>query len=239
MSGNFVYNRVLLKLSGETLKGGLDHGYDAEAVKAVVGRIKPLVDNGLEVAIVVGAGNLWRGVMGAGSGMEPVTCDHMGMLATMMNALCLRDFFNAAGLTAEVYGAAAYGTVIPAFDRTRAIRDLEAGKVVIFAGGTGSPFFTTDTTAALRALETDCEAVLKATKVDGVYSADPFKDPHATRYATLSFEEALSKQLKVMDAAAFSLCREHDLPIVVFNFFDTGSLERVVAGDTAAGTVVR
>ncbi|MPN44857.1 Uridylate kinase [bioreactor metagenome] len=129
--------------------------------------------------------------------------------------------------------------MIPAFDRARAICDLEAGKVVIFAGGTGSPFFTTDTTAALRALETDCEAVLKATKVDGIYSADPFKDPNAVRYSTLSFEEALSRQLKVMDAAAFSLCREHDLPIVVFNFFDAGSLERVVAGDPAAGTVVR
>ncbi len=239
MSDKFVYNRVLLKLSGETLKGSLDHGYDAEAVKAVVARIKPLIDNGLEVAIVVGAGNIWRGVMGAQTGMDPVACDHMGMLATMMNALCLREFFNAAGLTAEVHGATAYGTVIPAFDRARAIRDLEAGKVVIFAGGTGSPFFTTDTTAALRALETDCEAVLKATKVDGIYSADPFKDPNAVRYSTLSFEEALSRQLKVMDAAAFSLCREHDLPIVVFNFFDAGSLERVVAGDPAAGTVVR
>ncbi len=239
MAGNFVYNRVLLKLSGETLKGKFDHGYDADAVRGVVNRLKPLVDQGLEVAVVVGAGNIWRGVMGADSGMDPVNCDYMGMLGTMMNALCLREFCNAGGLASEVYGATAFGTAIPAFDRTRAMRDLEAGKVVIFAGGTGSPFFTTDTTAALRALETECDAVLKATKVDGIYTADPFKDPNAVRFKVLSFEEALSKQLKVMDAAAFSLCREHDLPIVVFNFFDAGSLERVLAGDNTAGTVVR
>ena len=239
MSGNFVYNRVLLKLSGETLKGKFDHGYDAEAVRNVVSRIKPLVDQGLEIAIVVGAGNIWRGVMGANTGMDPVNCDYMGMLGTMMNALCLKEFCNNNGLNAEVYGATAFGTAIQPFDRSKAMHDLEAGKVVIFAGGTGSPFFTTDTTAALRALETQCDAVLKATKVDGIYTADPFKDPNAVRYKVLSYEEALSRQLKVMDAAAFSLCREHDLPIVVFNFFETGSLERVVLGDTAAGTVVR
>ena len=239
MSGNFVYNRVLLKLSGETLKGKFDHGYDSDAVKAVVNRIKPLVDQGLEIAIVVGAGNIWRGVMGANTGMDPVSCDYMGMLGTMMNGLCLKEYCNANGLSAEVYGSMAWGTAIEQFNRTKAMRDLEAGKVVIFAGGTGSPFFTTDTTAALRALETQCDAVLKATKVDGIYTADPFKDPNAVRYKVLSYEEALSRQLKVMDAAAFSLCREHDLPIVVFNFFESGSLERVVMGDTSAGTVVR
>ena len=239
MSGNFVYNRVLLKLSGETLKGSFDHGYDSNAVRNVVGRIKPLVDHGLEVALVVGAGNIWRGVMGANTGMDPVTCDYMGMLGTMMNALCIKEFCNTNGLEAEVYGSTAFGTAIPAFDRSKAMRDLSAGKVVIFAGGTGSPFFTTDTTAALRALETQCDAVLKATKVDGIYTADPFKDPNAVRFKVLTYEEALSRQLKVMDAAAFSLCREHDLPIVVFNFFESGSLERVVMGDTSAGTVVR
>ena len=239
MSGNFVYNRVLLKLSGETLKGKLDHGYDAESVRNVVARIKPLVDQGLEIAIVVGAGNIWRGVMGANTGMDPVTCDYMGMLGTMMNGLCLKEFCCNGGIDAEVYGSTPFSTAIKPFDRAQAMRDLEAGKVVIFAGGTGSPFFTTDTTAALRALETQCDAVLKATKVDGIYTADPFKDPNAVRFKVLTFEEALSRQLKVMDAAAFSLCREHDLPIVVFNFFETGSLERVVMGDTAAGTVVR
>ena len=239
MSGNFVYNRVLLKLSGETLKGKFDHGYDADAVRSVVARIKPLVDQGLEIAIVVGAGNIWRGVMGANTGMDPVTCDYMGMLGTMMNGLCLKEFCCNGGIDAEVYGSTPFSTAIKQFDRAQAMRDLAAGKVVIFAGGTGSPFFTTDTTAALRALETQCDAVLKATKVDGIYTADPFKDPNAVRFKVLTFEEALSRQLKVMDAAAFSLCREHDLPIVVFNFFETGSLERVVMGDTAAGTVVR
>jgi len=239
MSGNFVYNRVLLKLSGETLKGKFDHGYDAEAVRNVVARIKPLVDQGLEIAIVVGAGNIWRGVMGANTGMDPVTCDYMGMLGTMMNGLCLKEFCCNGGIDAEVYGSTPFSTAIKPFDRASAMRDLAAGKVVIFAGGTGSPFFTTDTTAALRALETQCDAVLKATKVDGIYTADPFKDPNAVRFKVLTYEEALSRQLKVMDAAAFSLCREHDLPIVVFNFFEAGSLERVVLGDTAAGTVVR
>ena len=239
MSGNFVYNRVLLKLSGETLKGKFDHGYDAEAVRNVVARIKPLVDQGLEIAIVVGAGNIWRGVMGANTGMDPVTCDYMGMLGTMMNGLCLKEFCCNGGIDAEVYGSTPFSTAIKPFDRASAMRDLAAGKVVIFAGGTGSPFFTTDTTAALRALETQCDAVLKATKVDGIYTADPFKDPNAVRFKVLTYEEALSRQLKVMDAAAFSLCREHDLPIVVFNFFEAGSLERVVMGDTAAGTVVR
>lgn len=239
MSGNFVYNRVLLKLSGETLKGKLDHGYDADAVRSAVARIKPLVDQGLEVAIVVGAGNIWRGVMGANTGMDPVTCDYMGMMATMMNALCLKEFCNNSGLNAVVYGSTPFSTAVPQFDREKAMNDLSAGKVVIFAGGTGSPFFTTDTTAALRALETQCDAVLKATKVDGIYTADPFKDPNAVRFKVLSYEEALSRQLKVMDAAAFSLCREHDLPIIVFNFFEAGSLERVLAGDTAAGTVVK
>lgn len=239
MSGNFVYNRVLLKLSGETLKGNLDHGYDADAVRGVVARLKPLVDQGLEIAIVVGAGNIWRGVMGANTGMDPVNCDYMGMMATMMNALCIKEFCTAANLEARVYGATAFGTVVPQFNREQAIKDLEAGKIVIFAGGTGSPFFTTDTTAALRALETQCDAVLKATKVDGIYTADPFKAPNAVRYKVLTFEEALSQQLKVMDAAAFSLCRDHDLPIVVFNFFEAGSMERVISGDTSAGTVVR
>ena len=237
--GQFRFNRVLLKLSGEALKGDLEHGYKSEAINVIVNRIRKVLDQGVEVALVVGAGNLWRGLAGSSGGMDRVKADHMGMLATMMNALCLKEFCNNNGLTAEVYGSMAWGTAVPQFDRAKAMRDLEAGKVVIFAGGTGSPFFTTDTTAALRALETQCDAVLKATKVDGIYTADPFKDPNAVRYKVLSYEEALSKQLKVMDAAAFSLCREHDLPIVVFNFFETGSLERVLMGDTSAGTVVK
>ena len=238
MSGNFVYNRVLLKLSGETLKGKFDHGYDAEAVRNVVARIKPLVDQGLEIAIVVGAGNIWRGVMGANTGMDPVTCDYMGMLGTMMNGLCIKEFCCNGGIDAEVYGSTPFSTAIKQFDRAQAMRDLAAGKVVIFAGGTGSPFFTTDTTAALRALETQCDAVLKATKVDGIYTADPFKDPNAERFTEISFDEALARQLKVMDSTAFSMCRDNDLPIIVFNFSDPTSLERVLQGDTEAGTIV-
>ena len=170
--------------------------------------------------------------------MDRVNADYMGMLATVMNALCLRDFFRAAGIQAVVQCSIGMEPIAPRFNRDEAIRALEAGKIVIFAGGTGSPFFTTDTTSALRALETDCDAVLKATKVDGVYTADPFKDPAATRDAELSFDEALARQLKVMDSTAFSMCRDNDLPIIVFNFSDPDSLERILSGDTEAGTIV-
>ena len=170
--------------------------------------------------------------------MDRVNADYMGMLATVMNALCLRDFFTAAGVPAIVQSSIGMEPIAPRYDRVKAIRALEAGQLVIFAGGTGSPFFTTDTTAVLRALETDCDAVLKATKVDGVYTADPMKDPSARRFATLSFDEALSRQLKVMDSTAFSMCRDNDLPIIVFNFSDPESFEAVLAGDTAYGTIV-
>ena len=190
------------------------------------------------VALVVGAGNIWRGVMGRSGGMDRVNADYMGMLATVMNALCLRDFFTAAGVPAIVQSSIGMEPIAPRYDRVKAIRALEAGQLVIFAGGTGSPFFTTDTTAVLRALETDCDAVLKATKVDGVYTADPMKDPSARRFATLSFDEALSRQLKVMDSTAFSMCRDNDLPIIVFNFSDPESFEAVLAGDTSYGTIV-
>lgn len=238
MNEKFRFNRVLLKLSGEALKGAQEHGYDAYAVRSVVERVKSVVDQGVEVALVVGAGNIWRGVMGRSGGMDRVNADYMGMLATVMNALCLRDFFRAAGIQAVVQCSIGMEPIAPRFNRDEAIRALEAGKIVIFAGGTGSPFFTTDTTSALRALETDCDAVLKATKVDGVYTADPFKDPAATRYAELSFDEALARQLKVMDSTAFSMCRDNDLPIIVFNFSDPDSLERILSGDTEAGTIV-
>ena len=238
MNQKFRFNRVLLKISGEALKGAQDHGYDAEAVRKVVRQVKKIMDQGVEVALVVGAGNIWRGVMGRSGGMDRVNADYMGMLATVMNALCLRDFFRAAGIQAVVQCSIGMEPIAPRFNRDEAIRALEAGKIVIFAGGTGSPFFTTDTTAVLRALETDCDAVLKATKVDGVYTADPFKDPAATRYAELSFDEALARQLKVMDSTAFSMCRDNDLPIIVFNFSDPDSLERILSGDTEAGTIV-
>ena len=234
MAREFRFNRVLLKISGEALKGTQEHGYDAEAVRGVVARVKRIIDQDVEVALVVGAGNVWRGVMGRAGGMDRVNA----MLATVMNALCLRDFFTAAGVPAIVQSSIGMEPIAPRYDRVKAIRALEAGQLVIFAGGTGSPFFTTDTTAVLRALETDCDAVLKATKVDGVYTADPMKDPSARRFATLSFDEALSRQLKVMDSTAFSMCRDNDLPIIVFNFSDPESFEAVLAGDTSYGTIV-
>ncbi len=238
MDQTYRFKRVLLKLSGEALKGGECHGYSHEAVSLVVERVRGILEQGIEVAIVVGAGNLWRGVMGKAGGMDRVNADYMGMLATVMNALCLKDYFNAAGIQAIVQSSVEIGSIAPRFQRDAAIRALESGSVVIFAGGTGSPFFTTDTTSALRALETDCDAVLKATKVDGVYSADPKKDPTATRFSELSFDEALSRHLAVLDSTAFTMCRDNGLPIIVFDFNDPTSFDRVLRGDTAAGTIV-
>ena len=238
MNQKFRFNRVLLKISGEALKGAQEHGYDAEAVRKVVRQVKKIMDQGVEIALVVGAGNIWRGVMGRDGGMDRVNADYMGMLATVMNALCLRDFFTAAGIPAIVQCSIKMEPIASGINRDAAVKALESGQLVIFAGGTGSPYFTTDTTAVLRALETDCDAVLKATKVDGIYTADPVKDPSARRFAELSFDEALARQLKVMDSTAFSMCRDNDLPIIVFNFGEEGSFERILAGDTSAGTIV-
>lgn len=238
MNEKFRFNRVLLKLSGEALKGAQEHGYDADAVRSVVERVKSVVDQGVEVALVVGAGNIWRGVMGRSGGMDRVNADYMGMLATVMNALCLRDFFRAAGIQAVVQCSIGMEPIAPRFNRDEAIPGARGRQDRDLRRRHRQPFFTTDTTSALRALETDCDAVLKATKVDGVYTADPFKDPAATRYAELSFDEALARQLKVMDSTAFSMCRDNDLPIIVFNFSDPDSLERILSGDTEAGTIV-
>ena len=234
----YKFSRILLKLSGEALKGNQEHGYQAEAIRNVVAKVKQVLDEGIEVAIVVGAGNLWRGVAGANEGMERVNADQMGMLATVMNALALKEYFNAAGQEVLLQSSFEIAGVVSRFNRDNATRALEAGKIVIFAGGTGKPYFTTDTAAVISALETDCDAVLKATKVDGVYSADPMRDPNAVRYAQLSFDEALDKKLRVMDAAAFSLCRDNDLPIVVFDFAGKDAILRVIAGDPEAGTIV-
>ena len=236
MSGNFVYNRVLLKLSGETLKGTREHGFEPEACRFVAERIRTLLDAGVEVAIVVGAGNLWRGGSADGA-MNRVDADKMGMLATAMNAIAIKNYCNAIGIPVLLQCAIPTGGFLPEYDREKAIRALEAGQVVVFAGGTGNPFFTTDTASVLRALETECDAVIKATKVDGIYSADPKKFPDAVRYEELTFDEAIEKQLKVMDTSAFSLCRDHNLPIMVFDFF-TADLNCVLAGDTAEATVV-
>ncbi len=236
MEEAYKYKRVLIKLSGEALKGDSASGFSAPAVSRIVELIKNVIDRGIEVALVIGAGNLWRGINGRG--MDRVTADYMGMLATVMNALCVKDAFDAAGIGSEVQTSIPMEPIAPRFDRAAAIAALESGKVVIFAGGTGIPFFTTDTTAALRALETDCEAVLKATKVDGIYTADPVKDPDAVRYEEISYEEALSKQLKIMDSTAFSLCSDNNLPIIVFNFSDPENLDKVLQGDTSIATVV-
>lgn len=238
MGSDYTYQRILLKISGEALKGAAEHGYESEAVNLIVERVRKVLDNGVQVALVVGAGNVWRGVNGTSWGMDRVTADYMGMLATVMNGLCLRDAFASKGVPVVLQTSIPVVPAAEPFDRDRAIRRLEKGMVVIFAGGTGSPFFTTDTTAALRALETNCDAVFKATQVDGVYTDDPNQNPDAERYEKLSFSEALSKHLKVMDSTAFAMCSDNGLPIIVFNFSDPESLEKVLGGDLSIATVI-
>jgi uridylate kinase len=223
--------RILLKLSGEALMGPDSFGYHAETMAGFVGQIREVVGLGVQVGIVVGGGNLFRGATGALTGMNRATADSMGMLATVMNALALKDALQLAGVDARVQTAVHIAHVGEDFNRDAAVRDLEAGRVVIFGGGTGNPFFTTDTAAALRAAEIGADLLLKATKVDGVYTADPKKDPDATRYETLSFDEAIASNLGVLDTAAFALCREQKLTLAVFNVFKPGALKRVVMGE--------
>lgn len=223
--------RILLKLSGEALMGPDSFGYHAETMAGFVGQIREVVALGVQVGIVVGGGNLFRGATGALSGMNRASADSMGMLATVMNALALKDALQQVGVDARVQTAVSIAHVGEDFDRDKAVRDLEAGRVVIFGGGTGNPFFTTDTAAALRAAEIGADLLLKATKVDGVYTADPKKDQNARRYDTLSFDEAIANNLGVLDTAAFALCREQKLSLVVFNVFKSGALKRVVLGE--------
>ncbi|MFN3543788.1 MAG: UMP kinase [Thiobacillus sp.] len=223
--------RILLKLSGEALMGPDSFGYHAETMAGFVAQIREVTALGVQVGIVVGGGNLFRGATGALSGMNRATADSIGMLATVMNALALKDALVQAGVPARVQTAVAIAHVGEGFERDAAVRELEAGNVVIFGGGTGNPFFTTDTAAALRAAEIGAELLLKATKVDGVYTADPKKDATATRYASLSFDEAIAKNLGVLDTAAFALCREQNLSLVVFDIFKPGALKRVVMGE--------
>jgi uridylate kinase len=232
-----VVRRILLKLSGEALMGPAAFGYHAETMAGFVAQIKAVTALGVQLAIVVGGGNLFRGATGALSGMNRATADSIGMLATVMNALALKDALAAAGVEARVQTAVSIDHVGESFERDRAVRHLEAGRVVIFGGGTGNPFFTTDTASALRAAEIDADLMLKATKVDGVYSADPNKDASAVRYDSLSFDEAIAQNLAVLDTAAFALCREQRMPLVVFNIFKPGALLRVVTGE-AEGTRV-
>lgn len=223
--------RILLKLSGEALMGPEAFGYHADTMAGIVAQIKEVHELGVEVGIVVGGGNLFRGATGALGGMNRATADGMGMLATVMNALALKDALEAAGLEARVQTAVSIGHVGEPFERDAAVRHLQAGRVVIFGGGTGNPFFTTDTASALRGAEIGADLMLKATKVDGVYTADPKKDPKATRYETLSFDEAIARNLGVLDTAAFALCREQKLPLAVFSIFKPGALKRVVMGE--------
>jgi uridylate kinase len=231
------YRRVLLKLSGEALMGEDTYGINRATIASMVAEITQVVRGGTELAIVIGGGNIFRGVAGGASGMDRATADYMGMLATVMNALALQDALRQVGVSARVQSALKIEQVVEPYIRPKALRYLEEGKVVIFAAGTGNPFFTTDTAAALRGAEIGAQIVLKATKVDGIYTADPKKDPHATRYSTITFDECIAKNLQVMDATAFALCRDQKLPIKVFSIFKSGALSRVIGGDPE-GTLV-
>lgn len=229
--------RILLKLSGESLAGEGGFGIDPGAVDSMAQEIGAIAKNGVEVAIVLGAGNLFRGAELQAAGMDRVTGDHMGMMATVMNALAFRDMLLNMGLGAQVFSALKIASIAAGYSRDGAVRALEQGRVVIFAAGTGNPFFTTDSAACLRGIEIRADAVLKATKVDGVYSADPMKDPKAERFDTLSYDEVISRDLKVMDLTAFSLCRDHEMPLVVFDMKESGALTRIVAGERV-GTLI-
>jgi len=232
-----TYRRILLKLSGEALMGPDAFGYHAATMAGFVKQIDDVVALGVQVGIVVGGGNLFRGATGALSGMDRATADSMGMLATVMNSLALKDALMQAGIPTQVMTAVTIAHVGEGFERDAAVRHLESGRVVIFGGGTGNPFFTTDTAAALRAAEIGADLMLKATKVDGVYTADPKKDASATKYDKLSFDEAIAQNLGVLDTAAFALCREQKMPLQVFSIFKDGALKRIIHGENE-GTLV-
>ena len=231
------FRRILLKLSGEALMGDDAYGINPQMLGSIVQEIKTVTDLGVELGVVIGGGNIFRGVAGTATGMDRATADYMGMLATVMNAMALSDAMRQAGINARVQSALNIEQVVEPYIRGKAIRYLEEGKVVIFGAGTGNPFFTTDTAAALRGSEIGAEMVLKATKVDGSYTADPNKHPTATRFTRISFDEAISRNLAVMDATAFALCRDQKLPINVFSIFKAGALQRIVMGEEE-GTLV-
>lgn len=232
-----AYKRILLKLSGEALMGDDAYGINRATITRIVSEIKEVVDLGVQVAVVIGGGNIFRGVAPAAEGMDRATADYMGMLATVMNAMALQDAMKNIGLNARVQSALNIEQVAEPYIRGKAIRYLEEGRVVIFGAGTGNPFFTTDTAAALRGMEMNADIVIKATKVDGVYTDDPKTNPEAMRYKTISFDEAIIKNLKVMDATALTLCRDQKLPISVFSIFKQGALKKVVMGEDE-GTMV-
>ncbi|MCU6795366.1 MULTISPECIES: UMP kinase [Paenibacillus] len=234
-----IYKRVILKLSGEALAGQQGFGIDSETISSIAQQVKQVVELNVEVAIVVGGGNIWRGIAGSEKGIDRATADYMGMLATVMNSLALQDALETIDVPTRVQSSINMQQVAEPYIRRRAIRHLEKGRVVIFAAGTGNPFFSTDTTAALRAAEIEAEVILMAkNKVDGVYSADPFKDPSAIKYETLTYLEVLNKNLGVMDSTASSLCMDNNLPLIVFSITESGNIKRVVLGEKI-GTIVK
>jgi uridylate kinase len=233
-----AYRRVLLKISGEALMGAQNYGIDVNVARSVAEEIKAVRELGVEIAVVVGGGNIFRGVSKSAGNMDRSSADYIGMLATVMNAVVLQDAMEKVSVYTRVMSAIDIPQLAEPFIRRRAIRHLEKGRVVIFAAGTGNPYFTTDSAAALRALEVRAEVILKATKVDGVYSADPVTDKTATRYDCITYQEVLEQQLKVMDASAISLCMDNELPIVVFNMRTSGNIMRVVMGEEGVGTRV-
>ncbi len=231
------YRRVLLKLSGESLQGEDGFGIDWAAVNRIAREVREVRRTGVQLALVIGGGNLWRGITAEGTGMDRVTADYMGMIATVMNGLALQNALENAGVPTRLQTAIEMQKIAEPFVRRRAIRHLEKGRVIIFGGGTGSPFLSTDTTASLRAAEIEADVILKATKVDGVYDSDPKKNPKARRFDRISYAEAIARRLKVMDTTAFSMCMESHIPIIVFNMFRTGNIKRAVLGQKV-GTLV-
>jgi len=233
-----VYKRILLKLSGEALAPQSGLGIDPDRAEEIATKVKSIYDLGVQIGLVIGAGNLWRGAIGVERGMEQSTADHMGMIATVMNGLALQDALERLGVPTRVQTAVQMNAVAEPYIRLRAIRHLEKGRVVIITGGTGNPYFTTDTAAALRAMEINADIVIKATKVDGIYSADPVKNPDAVRYNRLSYSEVLESRFQVMDLTAFTLCEENKMPIMVLNFWADNDLRIAVTGDDSVGTLI-
>ncbi|GGH17808.1 UMP kinase [Paenibacillus segetis] len=234
-----VFKRVVLKVSGESLAGQNGYGIDADTISSIAQQVKEVVELGVQVAIVCGGGNIWRGIAGSAKGIDRATADYMGMLATLMNSLALQDALEQIEVPTRVQTSIAMQQIAEPYIRRRAIRHLEKGRVVIFAAGTGNPFFSTDTTAALRAAEIEAEVILMAkNKVDGVYSADPFIDPTAEKYEVLTYMEVLNKNLGVMDSTASSLCMDNDIPLIVFAITEQGNIKRVVLGEKI-GTIVK
>jgi len=232
------YNRILLKLSGEALLGEQGHGIDGDILTQYADEIKTIAEKDVEIAVVIGGGNIFRGVKGATEGMDRVQGDYMGMLATMINSMALQDALERKGIHTRLMSAIRMEEVAEPYIRRRAIRHLEKGRVVIFGAGTGNPYFTTDTAASLRAIEIECDVILKGTRVDGVFDSDPEQNPDAEKYSVITGEEILQKRLSVMDLTAFTLCRENDTPIVIFNMNTPGNLKKVVFGDREIGSTV-